>query len=125
MHERINKAPQAKKINRTLYKRRYKRVEGHQIAKLNINKILAPPEKLYWRPSQNFLGGALHPLHPLPGRHCWKSECGAGKRKRKWECGAAKVVLACFCSFGKCFSVQDDVYLVYLFMSVLQFLQLN
>ena len=38
---------------------------------------------------------------------CWKSECGAGKRKRKCECGAAKVVLrmSCWLTFCKCFSV--------------------
>ena len=43
MQERKNEALQAKKINRTLYERRYKRVEGRKIAKLNINKILSPP----------------------------------------------------------------------------------
>ena len=35
-------------------------------------KFWRPLEKLFWRPSQAFLGGALHPLHPLPGRH-WVS----------------------------------------------------
>ena len=67
---------------------------------------------------------------------CLNFECGVGNPNVVLEnesespnvvSGAAKVVLrmSYWLAFGKCFSVQDDVYLVYLFMSVLQFLQLN